>query len=159
MKTSSVRSAILLAGLIGLLVSLFATAEFLQTSLRSFCSISSFFSCSLVDQSGKTTTLGIPDYLWGIGGFVLILVVAGVAERRPEDTRPAYLLLAITTAGVAVSLYFLYVELVEIDAMCVVCLAAYIFGFLAWGGAISLVGKLRTPQPPSDEGASETTES
>lgn len=158
MKTASLRSGIILAALIGLLVSLFAAAEFYQASLRSVCSINSFFSCALVDQSGKTTTFGIQDYLWGIGGFVLILILAGVADKRPTDPRPAYALALLTTVGVALSLYFLYIELVEIDALCIVCVAAYVFGGLAWLLSISLVRRLRapvseSPAPPAGSGA------
>lgn len=150
MKTANVRSVIILAGLLGLLVSVFAAAEFYQASLRSVCSINSFFSCSLVDQSGKTSTLGVPDYLWGIGGFVAILIVAGIAERRPKDLRPTVALLALTTGGVALSMYFLYVELVEINALCLVCAAAYLFGVVAWAGSISLVGRTRAPPPAAE---------
>lgn len=151
MKTKSLRSAILLAALLGVLVSVFAAAEFYQASLRSLCSISAFFSCGAVDQSGKTSTLGIPDYLWGIGGFVLILIVAGTSDKRPEDPRPAYLLLAVTTVGVALSLYFLYVELVEINALCLVCVAAYLLGIVAWIGSIALLRRIRldSAAPPS----------
>ncbi len=146
MNTKSVRSAIILAGLIGLLVSIFAAAEFYQASLRSVCSFNSFFSCGVVDQSGLTTTLGIQDYLWGIGGFLLILVVAGIADRRSADPRPAYLLLGVTTLGVALALYFLYIELALIHALCVVCVAAYLFGGIAWIGAISLVLRTRAAE-------------
>lgn len=159
MNPKSLRSAILLAGLLGLLVSLFAAAEFYEASLRSICSLNGFFSCGAVDQSGKTSTLGIPDYLWGIGGFVLILIVAGVADKRSADVRPAYLLLGVTTLGVVLSLYFLYVELVQIDALCLVCVAAYLFGVATWVGAIALVRRVRagegpaaSPDPGSQEG-------
>jgi|SRR5579863_3439177 len=143
MKSSNVRSGIILAGMIGLVVSIFSAAEFYEASLRSVCSINSFFSCAVVDASGKTSTLGIPDYLWGVGGFVVILAVAGLVERRPKDPLPTYLLLFITTAGIAVSMYFLYVELAQIHAFCVVCATAYAFGFIAWVGAISLALRMR----------------
>ncbi len=146
MNTKTVRSAIILAGLIGLLVSIFAAAEFYQASLRSVCSFNSFFSCGVVDQSGLPPTLGIPDYLGGIGGVLLSLVVAGVADRRSADPRPAYLLLGVTTLGVALALYFLYIELALIHALCLVCVAAYLFGGIAWIGAISLVLRTRATE-------------
>lgn len=158
MKTANVRSAIILAGLLGLLVSVFAAAEFYQASLRSVCSINSFFSCSLVDQSGKTSTLGVPDYLWGVGGFVAILIIAGIAERRPTDLRASVALLVLTTGGVALSMYFLYVELVEINALCLVCATAYLFGVVAWAGSISLVGRTRASPPAPAEPRTEPSE-
>ena len=138
MKTSAVRNGIFLSAGLGLLVAIFSAAEFYTASLRSVCSISQFLSCSAVDQSGLTTTLGIQDYLWGVGGFVLLLVFAGIAERRPRDVRPAYGLSALATAAVALSGYFLYVQLAEIHALCVVCASAEVLGGGVWIGSIAL---------------------
>ena len=138
MRTSTVRSVIYLAGGVGLLVALFATAEFYTASLRGVCSINQFFSCATVDQSGKTSTLGIPDYLWGVGGFVVMLVVAGLAERRPRDVRPAYLLALLATGAVALSSYFIYVQLAEIHALCLVCATAEVLGSIVWLASIAL---------------------
>jgi uncharacterized membrane protein len=143
MRTSNLRSLLYLAAGLGLLVSLFATAEYFDASLRGLCSVNSFFSCSLVDNSGRTTTLGVPDYLWGIGGFLAIFVVGGLAEARPEDVRRAGALVLVTTAGVGLSLYLLYVELAEIHALCVVCAAAYLLGAVAWVAALALLRRTR----------------
>ena len=142
MRTSSVRGAIYLAGMLGLLVAIFAAAEFYTASLRSVCSINQFFSCATVDRSGKTSTFGIPDYLWGIGGFVVLLVVAGLAERRPRDVRRAGLLTFLATGAVALSSYFIYVQLAEIHALCIVCATAEVLGGILW--LMSIVLLLRT---------------
>ena len=143
MRTRSLRGIIYLAGGLGLLVAIFAAAEFYTASLRSVCSISQFFSCSTVDQSGKTTTLGIQDYVWGVGGFVLLLIVAGVAERLPRDLRPAYALAFFSTGAVALSGYFIYVQLAEIHALCVVCVTAEGFGAIVWVAALALAVRTR----------------
>ncbi len=138
MRTRTVRTLIYLAAGLGLIVSIFAALEFYEASLRSLCSINAFFSCSTVDTSGRTTTLWIPDYLWGIGGFLLTLAFAVVAESRPRHRRWTYALLGLTSLGVGLSLYFVYVELALIGAFCVVCATAYVFGGIAWGGALAL---------------------
>ncbi len=163
MRTRTLRSLIYLAGGLGVIVSIFATAEFFDASLRNICTVSSFFSCALVDQSGKTTTLGIPDYAWGIGGFVVILVVAAIGEARSEVRGWTYALLGLTTAGVGLSLYLLYVELVLIGALCLVCTSAYLLGALAWVGSIALVRRTGDTGGPTetdegDEGASAASE-
>jgi len=156
MKTRNLRSALYLSAGLGLVVSIFAAAEFFDASLRAICSVNSFFSCALIDESGMTTTLGIQDYLWGVGGFVAILFVAGLAESRPRDLRRAYALVALTTAGIVVSLYFLYVELALIHGLCIVCAVAYGFGVLAWAFSIALAirGRRReaagSDAPPPD---------
>ncbi len=151
MRIRTIRSLIYLAAGIGLIVSIFAAFEYYEASLRALCTISAFFSCAAVDQSGKTTTLGIPDYLWGVGGFVLILIVAGIAESRSAERRWPYLLLGLTAFGVAFSLYFLYVQLALIGAFCVVCATADAFGWLAFAGAILLVRRLTEVTGPADD--------
>ena len=138
-RERTVRSLVYFAAGLGLIVAIFAAAEFYDASLRAVCSVSAFFSCSAVDSSGYTNTLGLPDWLWGVGGFVLILLFAGLAEQRPEDRRRAWLLLAVTTLGVGVSLYLLYVELAIIHALCLVCASDYLLGGVAWLGALALV--------------------
>jgi uncharacterized membrane protein len=162
-KTRDLRTMTGLSAGLGLLVALFASAEFYDATLRAICTINSFFSCNLVDESGKTSTLWIPDYVWGIAGFVAILVVAGIAEQRSNDARWAYGLVALTTAGVGLSLYFLYVELAEIHALCLVCASDYLLGGVAWAGALALGlrawrrGPDAPPDEPADDGGGATS--
>jgi uncharacterized membrane protein len=143
MKTRSIRSVVYLAGGLGLIVSIFTYLESVEASLQSLCTVNAFISCTAVANSGKTTTFGISDSYIGIGGFVLILVVAAIAESRRRELLWPYLLLLLTTGGVGFSFYFGYVELVEIHALCLVCVTAYFFGVVAWVGAILLVRRLR----------------
>ena len=143
MRLRSIRSLIYLAGGLGLIVALFAAAEFLDPALTSVCSFNSFFTCGAVARSGLTKTLLVPDWAWGVAGFVAILVVAALAEAHRKDLRYAYALLALTTAGVGLALYLLYVELVQIHALCPVCAGAYGFGILSWVGAILLVRRMQ----------------
>lgn len=138
MRARTYRTLVALGGLVGLLVAVFAAIEFYDASLSVVCTVNAFFSCALIAHSGKTTTLGIQDYFWGIAGFVAILVLAAVSERRRRDERVAYLLLLVTTAGVGLAAYFLYVELVVIGGLCPVCLLAYLCGGIAWVGALGL---------------------
>jgi len=138
MKTRDIWSATNLGAGLGLLTAIVAAAEFVDAQLRGICSVSSFFSCALVDKSGLTTTLGIQDYFWGIGGFIAILLFAAIAERQAADPRWTYFLAFLTTAGVALAFYFLYVELALIHAVCLVCAADYLFGGVAWIGSLAL---------------------
>jgi len=133
---------------LGLITAIYAGLETLDPSLRSSCTISSFFSCGKVDSSGLTNTFGIPDGAIGIAGFLIILILAGLAERHTADLRFFYALLFVTTGGVAFASYFAYVELAEIHALCPVCTTAYIFGFLAWLGAIALTVRMRREAEP-----------
>ncbi|MFZ0698922.1 MAG: vitamin K epoxide reductase family protein [Thermoplasmata archaeon] len=149
MQTRTVRTVVYLAAGIGMVISIFAAAELLDAALRTVCSYNAFFSCAAVDASGKTTFLWVPDYAWGIGGFIGILALNAVTENRPDDTLAAYGLLALTTAGIGLALYFLWVELALIDALCVVCVAAYLAGFIAWAAAIELARRTRIANSPA----------
>jgi uncharacterized membrane protein len=138
MRTRSYRTLVELGGGLGLVTSLFTLAEAMDTSLSNVCSVNQKVSCGNVLASGLTSTLGIPDWAWGIGGFVAILVVAALASRHRKDARYAYALLALTTAGVGLAAYLLYVEVFRIGSICPVCATAYFFGVVAWAGAIGL---------------------
>jgi len=153
MRARTCRSLIALGGALGLVVSLFSALEFYDASLTAVCTVNGFVSCSKVANSGLTLTLGVQDYLWGILGFVVILVLAALSERRRKDQRITYLLLAVTSAGVALAFYFLFVELVEINALCLVCLSAYVCGGAAWVGAIGLAQRAYRRGRPAPETA------
>jgi uncharacterized membrane protein len=157
MQPRSLWSYLYLTAGLGLIVSIYAGIETLDAGLRSSCTINSYFSCSAVDASGRTTTLGVPDAAIGIAGFLLILVVAGLAERGKDDLRLFYALLFFTTFGVAFASYFAYIEVADIHALCPVCTAGYIFGVLTWVGAIALTVRVRrkasAPAPTTTSGA------
>jgi uncharacterized membrane protein len=143
MRTRDVRSLIYLASGFGLITAIFTYLETVEASLQKYCTINSYVSCSAVANSGKTTFLGIPDSLVGVGGFILIIVVAAIAEARRRELLWPYLLLFVTSSGVAISLYFAYLEFAVIHALCPVCFTAWVFGWIAWAGTIVLVGKVR----------------
>jgi uncharacterized membrane protein len=143
MRTRDIRSVIYLAGGLGLIVAIYTYLETVQASLQKYCTLNSFVSCGAVANSGKTTVLGVPDSIIGIGGFLLILAVAAIAERRRKELLWPHLLLFITTVGVGFSCYFAYLEFAVIYALCPVCFAAWFCGWVAWGASIALVRKVR----------------
>ena len=143
MRTRDIRSVIYLSAGLGLIVSIYAYLETVQASLQKFCTVNAYVSCGAVANSGKTTVLGVPDGLIGIAGFVVILVLSAIAERRRRELLWPNLLLLFTTIGVGFSLYFVVVELAEIHALCPVCFAAWVLGWVAWGATIALVRKVR----------------
>lgn len=142
MKIRSMRSLIYLSSGLGLIVAFFAAAEFFDASLSKYCSPSTYINCATVAKSGLTTTLWVPDWIWGIAGFIAIIVAAALAERNRRDIRYAYALLGLTTAGFGLAMYLLYVEVVRIGALCPVCATAYFFGALAWIGSLLLVRRM-----------------
>jgi uncharacterized membrane protein len=138
MRTRSFRELVYFGAGLGLITSVYAAAEVYDAALSKACSFNGVVSCNIILESGKTSILGIPDWAFGVGGFVLILVVGGWAEYYRRDPRVTYGLLGVTSLGVALAAYLLYVEVFEIGGICPVCVSSYFFGVLAWVGAVGL---------------------
>ena len=137
MRAESYHALIPVALGAGLLLSIYAGYETTHPALQGSCSFSALFSCAKVDQSAHTTTLGIPDYVIGIAGYVAMIVVDVFLYRSwHRSWLNAFLLLS--GLGIAVSAYFAYVEAFEIGAFCPVCLSAYAANGIAFLAATML---------------------
>lgn len=147
MRSETLHAILPLVIVAGLAFSLYATAETLDPALRAACSVSPFFSCQKVDQSNHTTTLGIPDFAWGVAGFI-VLFALDVQVYRLGRGRWLDALTLVSAAGLALSVYLAYVELGEIHAFCLVCFASYV------ANAAVLVTALMLRRPSSGSGHS-----
>ncbi len=125
MRSETLHAILPLAIVAGLAFSLFALAETIDPALQSICSVSPIISCHKVDVSGHTTTLGIPDYAWGIGGFVVMFIL-DVQVYRLGRGRWLDALTLVSGAGFALSLYFAAIELFVIGAFCIICYGSYL---------------------------------
>jgi uncharacterized membrane protein len=125
MRSETLHAILPLVIVAGLAFSLFAAAESVDPALRGFCSVSPFLSCSKVDQSNYTTTLGIPDYAIGIAGFVALFVLDVQAYRRGRG-RWLDALTVVSGLGLVLSGYWGYLELGRIHALCIICFGAYL---------------------------------
>ncbi len=143
MRAATVHTIILLAAFAGLLVSGWAAYESTHPAVQGTCTVNAFVSCAAVDTSGHTTTLGVPDWAIGIGGFVLLIALDIPLYRTWK--RPW--LLAVTGfagLGIATSVYFAYIELAIIHAFCLVCFSAYLADAVVLAGALYLIRSGRT---------------
>jgi uncharacterized membrane protein len=157
MRSETLHAVLPLAIVAGLAFSLFAAAETLDPALQSICSVSAFVSCHKVVTSGDTTTLGIPDYAWGIGGFVLLFIL-DVQVYRLGRGRWLDALVLCSGAGFVLSLYFASVELFVINAFCLVCFASYLSNVAVLATALLLrrpssgSGRSARPAPSAENG-------
>lgn len=111
--------------LAGLGLSVYAWYESTHPAAQGSCSFSAFVSCAKVDQSSHTTTLGVPDYWIGVGGFALMLALDVPLYRTFK--RPWLLaLLAVSLVGGIFSVYLAAIELFVIQAVCLVCTGTYL---------------------------------
>jgi len=138
MDARTLHALLPVAIVVGLAFSAYAAYESNTPAAQGSCTVNGFISCQKVDQSGLTTTFGIADYWIGIGGFLALLAVDIPLLRT---YKPVYLnaLVVLSVLGVLVSLYLGYVELVQIRAVCLICLGSYLSNVVVLGVALALV--------------------
>ncbi|MCI4344309.1 MAG: vitamin K epoxide reductase family protein [Thermoplasmata archaeon] len=124
MRAETLHQVILAAVLAGLGLSFYAGYETVNAAAANSCTFSAVFSCSKVLASGKTTTLGIQDWILGAAGFLALLAV-DVPLFRSWDRRLLTVLLGLAAVGLLVSVYLASIEVTQIGALCPVCLSSY----------------------------------
>ena len=137
MRAETVHALLLMGILVGLAFSLYSAYETANPSLYGGCNVNSYVSCGKIATSGHTTTFGIQDYLYGIGGFVVLLLLDIPLYR----TWKREWLLAVTVLsgiGAALSVYFGYLELAVIQGLCLICLGAYLSNVVVFSCALYL---------------------
>ncbi|MFI5260333.1 MAG: vitamin K epoxide reductase family protein [Candidatus Paceibacteria bacterium] len=83
--------------------------------LPSVCSISSTVNCDAIISGPVSQVLGIPTPLYGLLGYLVILLAA---TRRMKKT-----LLTASTLGLAFCFWIAYRELFELHVICPICIA------------------------------------
>jgi uncharacterized membrane protein/protein-disulfide isomerase len=108
----------------------------------SFCDISSTVSCSQVYLSRYSTAYGVPLAVYGAIWFAGVVVLLSATVFGPPAIResvPGYVF-AMSTGGLAVVLYLLYISLAVLKVYCVLCLVtdvAVVGLFIVSGAATS----------------------
>ncbi|MDB5195617.1 MAG: conserved rane protein of unknown function [Parcubacteria group bacterium] len=101
------------------------------------CNIAGLDGCNIVAQSPYSHILGIPLGVYGVVFYGLFLILAFIASKKPFRML-IRALLALGTIGLLVSAWFLYIQFVLIQALCVYCLASAGISFLLWGATLAL---------------------
>jgi uncharacterized membrane protein len=119
------RMGIALLALLGLLVSGYLSMFKLGYLGTIQCSIG---GCQVVQMSDYAMLLGTPVALWGVGAYVLLLVLAlaGIQPRWSEDRRLALAIFGFAGFGVLFSAYLTYLEAFVIRAWCQWCVVSAI---------------------------------
>lgn len=98
--------------LLGVVVATMALREHYRTD-TSPCSINDKWDCGLVNHSPYAVIAGVPVATIGIGGYVLLGVLALMKRRR--------LLLLAALLGLGFSLYLTRIEAVKLEVWCIYC--------------------------------------
>ena len=114
-----------LLALTGLFVALYLTLYKTGAIGSLTCSIG---SCETVNTSRWSTLLGLPVAAWGLGFYIVALVVSILAttDRWVDERAPSLVLVALSGWGVLFSLWLTYLELFVINAICMWCVISAI---------------------------------
>lgn len=95
------------------------------------CRIALFADCGKVLNSPYATPFGVPLALLGLIHYTALLIVA-ICAWRYKSRLWSSLLLAQTCLGLIASLYFMYLQLFVIQALCLYCTASALNSLLAF---------------------------
>lgn len=106
--------------------------------------------CETVQTSPFSRFLGLEVALYGVVGYLVLLVLSMDTLRRPAAAISSRLLLILSGAGLAFTIYLTYLELFVIKAICQWCVgSAVIMTVIA---VLSVVRLLRAPVVPASVG-------
>jgi uncharacterized membrane protein len=110
-------------------------------------------SCEKVQTSRWSVFLGLPVATWGVGFYVLMLVlsIAGLQDRFADSRRLSLAMLLLSGWGVLFTAWLNYLEAFVIHAWCEWCLGSaalvlllFVFSWLDWREMGGVVEELET---------------
>jgi uncharacterized membrane protein len=116
-------TAVASVAIAGVAVSSLSLYHHYSPSKTSFCDFGETFNCDIVNRSGYSTVLGIPVAVIGICGYVLMLALATIYRNKSETP---LMLVIVSLAGLAFSLYLTYIEKFVLGVWCILCLTSLV---------------------------------
>jgi vitamin-K-epoxide reductase (warfarin-sensitive) len=107
--------------LAGIAVSSVSLYHHFQTSKTSYCDFGESFNCDIVNRSEYSSVLGVPVAAIGMGGYLIIFLLATVYRDRQET---AMALMIGALGGLGFALYLTYIEGFVLHAWCILCLSS-----------------------------------
>ena len=121
----------LVLALLGLGVSIYLTIEHFTGNASLACSESGVINCGAVTTSSQSMVFGVfPVAVLGLAFFVFMVPMLTPWAWRSHRREIAVARLASTVVGVGFILYLIYVELLQVDAICLWCTSVHIITFL-----------------------------
>ena len=121
------QALVALIGLAGVAVSIYLTSVH-YSAVQLVCSATGAVDCERVLSSGYGVIggSGLPTAAAGILWFGVSMAL-GIARRRdPAARRPAWTQLAWSAIGMLTVVYLVFVEIVQLGAICIWCTAAHV---------------------------------
>ena len=127
-------TAVVLAA-VGLVDSIYLSVShyrnYTDIGYESFCALSRAINCDTVSQSPYAIFLGIPVPVWGVIGYVfvlLLLLIAGTRAARPKRVWAMLVVVALLYSGYSIVLAV--ISHFYINSYCIMCIVSYGINFL-----------------------------
>lgn len=104
------------------------------------CNINATVNCDAIISGPVSQTLGIPTPLYGLAGYIFILIASHMKWRR--------VVWGVATFGVLFCLRLFIIEIFQLHVICPVCISCLIAMIGIWALATKL---LRLPPPVPDK--------
>jgi uncharacterized membrane protein len=93
--------------------------------------------CETVQSSSYALLFGVPVAFIGVAGYALLFVVAMLSLHADSLSAPLdALLLALASVALLAGLYFMYLQIAVIGAICFWCVIAALLDLLIWVAAL-----------------------
>jgi uncharacterized membrane protein len=121
----------LVLALLGLGVSIYLTIEHFTGNTTLACSDKGLVNCGAVTTSPESMVFGVfPVAVLGLAFFVFMVPMLTPWAWRSTRREIAVARLASTVVGVGFILYLIYVELLQVKAICLWCTSVHVITFL-----------------------------
>ena len=98
---------------------------------ESFCAISRAINCDTVSQSPYAILLGLPVPVWGVLGYVFVLILLALAGTKAACRERIWaLLFAVSLFYSIYSVVLAVISYVYIHSYCIMCLLSYAINFM-----------------------------
>jgi uncharacterized membrane protein/predicted DsbA family dithiol-disulfide isomerase len=97
-------------------------------AFHSVCAVSENVNCESVALSPYSVFMGLPVSIWGIVGYLMILVFAGgsIIYRKKDEGFLSGVLFLLTLIALVVSIVMGYISYARIASLCLFCMGTYI---------------------------------
>lgn len=136
---------LLILSLIGIVDASFLTYEHFSKRIPP-CSVDIFADCGKVLASSYSTFFGIPIAIFGVIFYTIVLVFSWKLIVTTDVWIPRLLL--VTGVGAGFSIYFVYLQLVVIKAICLYCMVSAVNSIVLCITCLWMFKKYRSNDKP-----------
>ncbi|MBQ8848006.1 MAG: thioredoxin domain-containing protein [Candidatus Gastranaerophilales bacterium] len=112
---------------------IFYKTNFLPTFAKSFCATSELIDCDGVAQTSYSMAMGVPNALWGLILYLVILMllfVDRIQSKFPSSIfnvfkNPQSYIATLSLLAFAISILLAFISIYEIKKICVLCFVTY----------------------------------